>query len=39
MLDDVEMGDGEVIRRRAWGGIGNGKIVCFEAFELEVCEK
>lgn len=27
------MGDGEVIRRRAWGGSGNGKIVYFELDE------
>jgi hypothetical protein len=35
MLDDVEMGDGEVIRRRACDGSGNGRTVCFE---LDACE-
>jgi hypothetical protein len=35
-LDDVEMGDGEVIKRRACGGSGNGKIV---RFELDGCEE
>jgi hypothetical protein len=35
-LDDVEMGDGEVIRRRAWEGNGNGKTV---GFELDECGK
>ena len=34
ILDDVEMGEGEVIRRRACGGSGCGDIAAFE-FEDE----
>ena len=33
-LEDVEMGEGEVIRRRACGGSGYGNIVAF-GFEDE----
>ena len=38
-LDDVEMGDGEVIKRKACGGSGNGKIVRFEFDECEEEER